>query len=424
MRLPRFFNFENYEVKDLKEFLSESRIEVFLVRKSNSRRLCHKCGEALSSIARGDHFLRVEALPILGNKCFLVFRRHKFHCDHCKKARSERVDFLSEHTPHLTKDFSWWLGRMCEIAAVSRVAEFNGQDGYTTWRLDYAHMITMLSRYRIKPPRAISVDEVYARKRKPGETEEDCYFTVVSDLETRKVVWVSMGRSKKSLDEFFKILGEESSGKIEVVATDQHEPYGASVREHAPQATVVWDRFHILQNFENVVNETRMDLHERTPPNLKARGLTRSKNKYIFLKKASRRTAVESRLIEDVMKDNESFYRLEIIKERMLSLFDEPTAERALFVWTEIGDWIKRSQFIHLSRWYETMSKKWDRIAAYFEFRVTTSLSEGINNVIKAVKRRAYGYRNMNYFRLKIMQVMGYLNSRFIPTSDQLLALI
>ncbi len=424
MRLPRFFNFENYNVRDLKEFLSDGRLEVHLERNQEAERVCHRCGERLSGLRRGDHFMRVEALPVLGHRCYLVFRRHKYHCFTCKKARSERVEFLSEHTPHLTKDLAWWIGRMCEIAAVSRVAELNGHDGYTTWRLDYAHMITLLSGYRIKPPRAISVDEVYARRPKPGESREDCFFTVVSDLHTRKVIWVAVGRSKRALDEFFRVLGPQASQGIEVVATDQHEAYRSSVLEYAPQATVVWDKFHVLQNFEVAVNETRMDLHQKTPPNLKARGLSRGRNRYVFLKRASRRTAQEARLIEQVIKDNEGFLRLEIIKERMLSLFDEPTETAARFIWEEIRTWVDKSGFIHLKRWFEQMDKNWTKLAAYFQYRVTTSLSEGINNVIKAIKRRAYGYRNMGYFRLKIMQVMGYLNHRYIPTSDQLVTQI
>jgi transposase len=423
MRLPRFFNFENYEVKDIKEFLSDGIIKIFLERNSETKPMCHRCNGELGR-SRGDHFMSIEALPIMGYRTYLIFRRYKYHCSICKKARSEKVEFLSEQTPHLTKDLAWWIGRICEIAPVSRVAELVGHDAMTTWRLDYQRMRQMAQGYRPPEPKRISVDEVYARKRKVGEkTKDNCFFTIITDLDTGKVIWVSFGRSKSSLDEFFIILGPDACKQIEVVATDQHEAYSASVNEFCPKATVVWDKFHVLQNFGEAVNETRIDLHSKMPPNLRSRAFTRGKHKYMFLKRANRRTDQEKRLIEEVMGDNEAFYRLEIIKERMLTLFDEPDETRALFVWTEIGDWIKRSNFKNLTQWYETMSKKWARLANYFKYRVTTSMSEGINNVIKMVKRRAFGYRNMSYFRLKIMQVCGYLNSRFIKASDQMVAL-
>lgn len=424
MKLPRFFNFENYEVKDVKEFLSDGRIEIFLSRSQEAKPKCHKCDCELG-VRRGDHFMKIEALPIMGYRTYLIFRRYKYHCPECKKARSERVEFLSEQTPHLTKELAWWIGRICEIAPVSRVAELVGHDAMTTWRLDFERMKQMAQWYVPPRPKRISVDEVYARKRRVGEkTRDNCFFTIVTDLDTGKVIWVSFGRAKASLDEFFIIIGSDACKQIEVVATDQHEAYSASVNEHCVNATVVWDKFHVLQNFENAVNETRMDLHLKMPPNLRTRAFTRSKNKYIFLKRADRRTDQERQLIEEVMKDNEAFYRLEIIKERMLTLFDEPDETKGLFVWTEIGDWLKRSNFPILLHWYETMTSKWKRLANYFKYRVTTSVSEGINNVIKMVKRRAFGYRNMNYFRLKIMQVCGYLNSRFIKASDQLVTQI
>ena len=100
MRLPRFFNFENYKVQDVKEFLSEGRVEIFLSKKKESSNRCHRCHHVLTEVLRGDHFMKVEALPIMGHKCFLIFRRYKYHCSHCKKARSEKVDFYQK-TPRI-----------------------------------------------------------------------------------------------------------------------------------------------------------------------------------------------------------------------------------------------------------------------------------------------------------------------------------
>ena len=86
-----------------------------------------------------------------------------------------------------------------------------------------------------------------------------------------------------------------------------------------------------------------------------------------------------------------------------------------------MGDWIWQSGFEPLKRWYQRLEKGWETLRNYFIYKVTTALSEGKNNVIKTVKRRAYGFRNMYYFRLKIMQVCGYLNSKYIHSADQLL---
>lgn len=418
MKIPRFLTFEKYDVVDIKEFLTDRRIEIHL-RRTEKQANCNRCGKVLGH-ERGHYPVRIEAMPIMGLRTFLHFSRYKYHCDHCKKARTERLKWVSELTPHLTSEFAWWVGRVCEIASVNRVAELTSHDKSTTWRLDYNRMIVMLQNYQIPAVKRISVDEVYARKKSQffGESREKKFFTVITDIETRKVIWVSDGRSKAALDQFYKIIGPEVCSRIEVVAMDQFEGFRSSTEEYCPQATIVLDRFHIIKNFEEVLNETRKYLHNLLPSHDPIKKKTRASQKFNFMKKADRRSESEKREIEEVMKQNKDFIKLEIIKERMLSMFDETDATRALFIWTEIGDWVKDPMLFELRRWYENLNKDWACVANYFKYRVTTAVSEGINNVIKTLKKKAYGYRNMDYFKLKIMQVCGYLNSRFIPSPD------
>ena len=145
--------------------------------------------------------MHIEGMPILGMRVYFLFWREKKHCPECKKARSERVEFLAEETPHLSRDYAWWLGRLCEIAPITRAAELMGQNHMTMWRLDFERMRLMLSRYKIPKVTRISVDEVYAR-RKPkykGESRNERFFTVISDLDTHRVIWVSESRSQRGL---------------------------------------------------------------------------------------------------------------------------------------------------------------------------------------------------------------------------------
>jgi transposase len=421
MGLPRFLSaaVPGFEILDIKEWLTMGRIEIYLERKSSEETgplLCHCCGTELKA-ARGKHRMRIQGMPTLGLKTYFIFWRHKRHCPKCKKARSEAIAFLAPETPHLTKDYAWWIGRMCEIAAVSRVAELTEQGEMSTWRLDFARMKRLLQFYKIPPVMRISVDEVYARKKAKyrGESRNERFFTVISDLDTHRVVWVSESRSQKGLDEFFVLIGKEACQKIEVVAMDQHEDYAASVRAHCPNATIVWDRFHLMQLFEEAVNDTRKELHAEQAKGSEMQRLTRGAFRFLFLKKASRRTEEERTHIEDVMKENNLFFKLELIKERMLSFFLEPDEQSARKIFDEVGDWIFQAGFHQLMKWHNNLEAGWETLKNYFKYRVTSALSEGQNNVIKMLKRRAFGYRNMTYFRLKIMQVCGYLNSRFVP---------
>lgn len=424
--IPRFARqYDGYETTDFKEYLTEGRIEIHLGRAEDKRWTCSRCGGELSA-ERGRYRVRLETLPILGLRCFVHLWRHKGHCPRCKKARAEHVSFVAKETPHLTEEYAWWIGRLCEIAAISRVAELVGHDEMTTWRVDLRRMKRMLADYRIPEVRRISVDEVYARKkpRHGGESRDERFFTVISDLDTRRVIWVSESRRKEALDQFFLLIGAEAASRIEVAAIDQHDGYAASVREHCPKATVVWDRFHVMKIFEEAVNDTRKQLHEEQSAGTEMKRLTLGRYRFVFLKRATRRTPSERQHVDEVLRTNERFAKLELIKERMITFFDQPSEDAARLVWDEVGEWIWQAGFEPLMRWYRSLENGWDTLKNYFRFRVTTSLSEGHNNVIKALKRRAYGYRNMEYFRLKIMQVCGYLNSRYVPTQHQLLAQI
>ena len=276
-------------------------------------------------------------------------------------------------------------------------------------------MRRMFQQYKIPPFKRISVDEVYARKKSyyRKESRDKRFFTVICDLDSRRVLWVSDSRSKEALDEFFHVIGPERCKEIEVVAADQHDPYRASVREHCPQATFVWDRFHIMQTFESAVNDDRMWLHQHICKGEMKR-LTRAKFGNLFLKKADRRTGEEKRHLSDVLAENNSFCYLEFIKEGMFQIFDCQTAEEARDKFEQLGHWIHQEKFFSLQRWWKNFNQGWDIFKNYFKFRVTSSLSEGVNNVIKTLKKKAYGYKNMAYFKLKILQVCGFLNSRYI----------
>jgi transposase len=347
--------------------------------------------------------------------------RYRGYCPKCKRVRSERIEILSKESPHFTSDYSWWLGRLFEESTIRGSSRLMKEDEMTLWRLDYARMKRMLKSYKIPEVTHMSVDEVYARKkdRFDGEDRDQKFFTVISDLKTRKVIWVSESRKKQALDQFFLLLGSERCKKIEVVASDEHEGYAASIEEFCPKAIHVLDKFHILQNFENAVNDTRMMLHEDTQDD-EIKRLSRGKFRFVFLQRANQRTKVDREHIESIIAVNKQFSMLEYIKERFLSFFYAKDDADAEDIFIEIGELVKQMCFDPLIKWWNKVDKKLDKFLRYFECKVTSALSEGINNVIKMLKRKAFGYRNMEYFRLKIMQKCGYLNSHYIPNSDAL----
>jgi len=422
MKLPRFIKnvIPGYRVIDFKEWLRDGVIEIYLEKKDTLKACkCHKCGHEMTA-KRGRHRLSIKHMPLGKFECRLIFWREKRHCPKCKKARSEELNFLAKETPHLSKDYSWWLGRLTEISTVSRTAELTGNDQNTLWRVDFERLLRMVQNYEIPEVEQISVDEVYTRRKKyfRSESKNEQYFTVITDMKTRKVIWVSSSRNKAALDEFFTIIGKVRSEKIKVVAMDLHDPYKASVKEHCPNATVVWDKFHVVRIFEEALNNERLKIYQddETPKAFKRK--INGGFKYLFLKTAGRRKPSEKKKLKEVMEENKQFYKLELIKERFLKFFYQKTADDAQELIVEVKEWIYDEGFGFLKSWVDNFISTWETMKNYFEYRVTSALSEGTNNVIKSLKRRSFGFKNMAYFKLKIMQVCGFLNSKFIEIDE------
>ena len=195
---------------------------------------------------------------------------------------------------------------------------------------------------------------------------------------------------------------------------DLHDPYKASVNEHCKNATVVWDKFHVIRIFENALNNERLDIYQDDKTAKSFKGKINGRFKYLFLKSASKRKEPEKKKLKEVMEENKQFYKLELIKEKFFKFFYQKNAEDAQDLIVEVREWIMEGKFVFLQAWVDNFISTWETMKNYFEYRVTSALSEGTNNVIKSLKRRCFGFRNMTYFKLKIMQVCGYLNSDYV----------
>lgn len=413
--VPRCFNsFQGFSVKDIKEYVTDRRLEIHLERETDNPPICNACGGQLGHY-HDQYPMKVKHLRVFDWVVEVHFMRNKYKCDNCKKIRSEWISWICPTTPNLSMDFSWWINRLTEITSVKQVSNLYSVDKMTCYKIDKHILQRLFQGYKIPPMTHIGVDEVYARspqQKKEGETRDDLFFTVIVDLRTHKVIWVSKSRRKEALDTFFAMIGKEACEKIEVVAADQHEGYGKSVKENCPNAALVWDRFHILQRFNEALNEERKLEAERVKGREHYRDLLNGKNKYLFLKRSAHRTAKEKEHLEEVMSLNWKMARLELIKEKFHQMYDAKTIEEAELCMYEVYEWAASINAWDLVKFIEDIRDEkafWN----YFHHRFTTSVVEGINRAIKGLKWQAYGYKDMAYFALKILQKLGYLNHKY-----------
>ncbi len=409
-----FRNFQGFFVNDIKEFRQTKHMQIILEKKEGKVQLCAACGHRLGHY-HDRYAMEVRHLKVFNWTASLVFFREKRHCTNCNKVRSELIEWLCPTSPHMTMELAWWINRMSEITNVLQVSKLESADKMACYKVDHYILKRLLQGYHIPEVTHIAVDEVYARSPKQqekGETRDDLFLTVIVDIKTHKVIWVSSSRRKEALDEFFKIIGDQACSNIKVVATDQHKGYSASVAEYCKNAVVVLDRFHLVANFNEALNEDRKDELAKIDPEGQMGDMMNGKYRYVFLTKASNRSISDQKHIAYVTKLNKKMAQLEIIKEHFHKIFDAPSMLDAKVMLAEIYQWSMDLGAQGVFDWIRSIMKDL-RFWNYFEHRYSSGVVEGTNRAIKGLKWQAYGYKNMEYFKLKIMQKVGYLNSRF-----------
>lgn len=409
-----FRTFQGYSVIDVKESILARKMEIILEKQDDQACMCSRCGHRLGAL-KDRYWVKARHLRVFNWAVSVSFWREKRWCPNCKKVRSEMIDFICPTSPHMTMELAWWISRLSELTAVLQVSKLESVDKMACYEVDHHILQLLFQSYEIPKVTHIGVDEVYARgpkQLKKGETRDDLFFTVIVDLRTHKAIWVSKSRRREALDEFFNILGPEACKDIKVVATDQHEGYTASVNEHCPNAVVVLDRFHLVKNFNEALNEDRKEELEIIDPEGEMGDLMNGKYRYVFLTKAKNRSRTDQQHIGTVTKRNKKMAQLEIIKEHFHRIFDAPTALDAQIMLAEIYQWSMDAGAYNIFQWIRNILKDM-RFWNYFEHRFNSGVVEGINRAIKGLKWQAYGYKNMAYFALKILQKCGYLNHRY-----------
>ncbi len=164
--------------------------------------------------------------------------------------KRERLSFLADN-PFYTQRFAYYVGRRCRSATIKDIAEELRLDWDAVKELDKQYMRAQLQRAGTPGPKAIGIDEISIRK---GHT----YRIVVSDLIRHRPIWFGgEDRSEASMDEFYRFLGEKKAKKIRLAVMDMWRAFGASTRRNAPQAAILFDKFHVLRHLGKALDTIR-----------------------------------------------------------------------------------------------------------------------------------------------------------------------
>lgn len=405
--IKKRLNIPEYKITGI---LSETDKEIHIKLAPYKRKkfVCSGCGQVHKIGQHGLEETTAEDLPVFEKRAYLHIIKRRYKCPADKSTRIEEIPWLNKWS-RTTKRFARKVNRLTAITTNQEAGWFLGLDDEVVYRIDKEMLEAQYNAKLVPPPAAIniSVDEVSYKKYHR-------YLTNVVDVDEKAVIWNDKGRKTEILDRYYAGIGEDNCKRIESVALDGARTFISSTGKYAVNALIVYDKFHIMQKLNWAVDMTRkQELRTaRKENNEELVDLINCKQRFILLKKKSNLTDNQAHYLERLCEINEPIYKAMLLKESFLKTYDYQTPEEAQGY---LENWIKDAASSTVETFKiiaASFKDKLQYIINWFRKRISSAISEGINNKIKRLKRMAYGYRDVEYFKLKIHQHCGLLNPR------------
>jgi len=368
-----------------------------LARKESKYRC--RCGNEFTSYYDCDErFVRDLSYGVF-KRSYLIFYQVRVDCPDCGVV-TESLDWTLPRVEY-SKRLAASVALACqEIRSIKAVAKQYGLHEKTVKAIDKAALEERLPDPSEAAPTVIGVDEFSIRRRHR-------YATTVIDFKSKEIPYIGLDRTKESLAGFYDALGPGKCENIEAVAMDMWKPYEEATREYCPNAAIVYDPFHVIAAYgREVVDRVRVQEFR------KARGERKEAikgSRYLLLKNASNLDVGRGEHVRlaDLLRLNRRLLKVYILKDDLKQVW-KYRSEAWSRKW--IMDWYRRavrSRIEPLKRFAKKLKGHMPGLLSHCRYPIHTSFIEGVNNKIKVIKRIAFGFRDMEYFFLKIRGAFG-----------------
>jgi transposase len=368
---------------------------IFTIQQPRKSMRCSACG----SREVGPHGYaerRFRSLPIGRRRTFITLPVPRVFCRKCGLTRQTRLDFADPRRTY-TKAFERYALELSRCMTIQDVAHHMGVSWDIIKDIQRRDLERRFARPKLKHLRQIAIDEISVAK---GHR----YLSVVLDLESGAVVFVGDGKGGDALRPFWKRL-RSSKAKIEAVAMDMSPAYREAVSKHLSGAVIVFDHFHVIKLFNEKLSNLRRQLYRRASSESDKQILKGTR--WLLLKNPEHLDPQrnERQRLNEALKLNRPLATAYYLKEELRqfwSHYDRDSAE------TFLTDWIARARVTGikvLKTFAKTLSSHREGLLAYYDHRISSGRLEGTNNKIKTMKRQAYGFRDHEFFKLKILAI-------------------
>jgi len=383
----------NEEAKELKLWVRRTR--------SNRRIECAGCGRRFEEAADISE-REVRDLPCFQYRTTVVIELYRVRCPDCG-LKTEKVEQLPSKAP-FSKRFEEIVGETCESAAARRVAKQFKLAESTVRNIDLRYLERWSAGRKRAPLKHLGVDEIHLGKKTK-------FLTVASNLESTEPLWFGRERKTETLDEFFKTeLRAGQRKRIEAACLDMWEPFRTSIQKWAPQCTIVYDKFHVMQHANQAIDEVRRAEFFRQGK--KKREVVKGK-RWLLLTRWVNLTAAKRQQLNELFAMNRKLLKAYLLKESLDRLWTytyEGAMLRYLKSWLSALRWQRLPAFERLAY---LLLDHLDGILNYCRVKVRFGVVEAINGNIKTLLRRGRGYQNLRYLLLKA-QRMAATKTEFV----------
>jgi len=390
---------DTLKIKDHRVVIIEGdvgHLDVYLERKKRRHLICSKCHQPAPVRDRRPERMWLH-VPLWGIKMHLHYRPTRVMCESCGLQMEDLPWSMGKSplTKQLIATLAIWarylawdlLGRIFGFAWGTIRAAVKKAVDYGLVERDTSDVVY------------IGIDEISIKK---GHH----YLTNIYDLASMRLIWSGEGRKEETLQRFYQEWGSERTARLGGICMDMWKPYNKVAQNKCPEATIVFDKFHVVKHLHNAVDEVRKEeareLQKTNPQLLKG-------SKYVFLKNPWNLTPKQTARLGYLSKLNLKINRAYLLKEEFRKLWDyrDPCSAAAYlnqWIW-----WATHSRLKPLVKFAQLLRDHKDGILAWFKVPIDNGATEAMNNNCKQISHRAHGFRKPETFIYNMYHCLGQL---------------
>lgn len=398
LMLTELLDLPDYFVKKLK--IENERI--YITVESRMFPVCPKCNQSFIGTVKDRRYQTIEDLSVFGKRCFIHVPKIRINCS-CGFRGTEEIKWLNPYS-RVTNRFGAWIYAFCKRMTCIDVSRVFDISKHTVYRLDKEGIKKELENQEELNPEHLGVDEI---SRKKGHV----YATIVTAPNERKIIDVLKGRKKQALEGLYLEKGKEWCLNIKLVCMDAWLGFRTPTEQYCKKAKIAFDHFHLAQHFSRAIDRLRIDEAKNASEEDKS---VYKGSRWLLLKRPENLKENQKESLERLLKINQKLFITYILRDEFRQIFSGKSAHSRQI---RFSNWIKKARIADISQLNDFVDniEKWSPyIKNALRHNVSNSFAEGINAKVRVVQRMAYGYKDFEYLRLKIIQQFNFRDVKSI----------